>query len=182
MCKLLFVPSKTGVCFPKSHGSPIIKSHWPLRSDSLGIPSPFVIWPDMGFRIFITEGELLWYYCSPGFGSPTQWVWGFILSWFTPPTVLLWLLLCLWMWGIFLVGSSVLLSMVVQPLVAILVLSQEEMSAHPSTLPSWTRSSGNGLYLGNIDNRTNSLWSWPGKNNQHLSGTYVVNVKHWDKC
>ena len=33
-------------------------------------------------------------------------------------------------------GSSVLLSMVVQPLVAILVLSQEEMSAHPSTLPS----------------------------------------------
>ena len=82
------------------------------------------------------------------------------------PSVLLWLLLCLWMWGIFLVGSSVLLSMVVQPLVAILVLSQEEMSAHPSTLPSWTRSSGNGLYLGNIDNRTNSLWSWPGKNNQ----------------
>ena len=40
----------------------------------------------------------------------------------------------------FLVGSTVLLYMVVQQLVAILVLLQEEMSIHPSTLPSWTRS------------------------------------------
>ena len=30
------------LCFPQSCGSPIIKSHWPSRSDSLGIPSPFV--------------------------------------------------------------------------------------------------------------------------------------------
>ena len=36
----------------------------------------------------------------------------------------------------FLVGSSILLLMVVQQLVAILVLSQEEMSMLPSTLPS----------------------------------------------
>ena len=36
----------------------------------------------------------------------------------------------------FLVGSSVLLSVIVQQLVAVLVLSQEEMSTHPSTLPS----------------------------------------------
>ena len=36
----------------------------------------------------------------------------------------------------FLVGPSVLLSMVVQQLVVILVLSQEEMSARPSTPPS----------------------------------------------
>ena len=35
----------------------------------------------------------------------------------------------------FLVGSTVLLYMVVQQLVAILVLLQEEMSIHPSTLP-----------------------------------------------
>jgi len=34
------------------------------------------------------------------------------------------------------VGSAVLLSMIVQQLVAILVLSQEEICAHPSTLPS----------------------------------------------
>ena len=31
-----------GLCFPQSCGSPIIKSHWPSRPDSLGIPSPFV--------------------------------------------------------------------------------------------------------------------------------------------
>ena len=36
----------------------------------------------------------------------------------------------------FLVGSSILLSMVVQQVVAILVLSQEEMSTYPSTPPS----------------------------------------------
>ena len=38
----------------------------------------------------------------------------------------------------FLVGSSVFLSMVVQQLVVISVLSQEEVSAHPSTSPSCT--------------------------------------------
>lgn len=36
------------------------------------------------------------------------------------------------------VGSSVLLLMAVQQLVAILVLSQEEISECPSALPSWT--------------------------------------------
>ena len=39
---------------------------------------------------------------------------------------------------LFLVGSKALLSMVVQQLVAILVLSWEEMSTHFSTLPSRT--------------------------------------------
>ena len=58
-----------------------------------------------------------------------------------PPTCLLWLL-CFWIWGIFffLVDSSVLLSTIIQQLVVILVLSQEEMSACPSTLSSWTGS------------------------------------------
>ena len=55
-----------------------------------------------------------------------------------PPTVSLWLLLCLWMWVSFLVSSSVFLSMIVQQLVVIPVLSQERVSACPSTLPSWT--------------------------------------------
>ena len=36
----------------------------------------------------------------------------------------------------FLVSSSVFLSVIVQQLVVILVLSQERVSAHPSTLPS----------------------------------------------
>ena len=51
------------------------------------------------------------------------------------PTILLWFHICLWRWSIFLVGFSVLLSMVVQQLVA---NSQEEMSTCPSTPPSWT--------------------------------------------
>ena len=38
----------------------------------------------------------------------------------------------------FLVSSSVFLSMIVQQLVMILVLSQERVSAHSSTPPSWT--------------------------------------------
>ena len=37
---------------------------------------------------------------------------------------------------LFLMGSSVFLLMVVQQLVAILMFLQEEMSTHPSTLPS----------------------------------------------
>ena len=37
---------------------------------------------------------------------------------------------------LFLVGSSILLPMIVLQLVAILLLLQEEMSVHPSTLPS----------------------------------------------
>ena len=41
-CTWDFVPSKSEVCFPQSCRSPIIKSYWPSRSDSLGIPSPFV--------------------------------------------------------------------------------------------------------------------------------------------
>ena len=46
MCKILFVPSKTRVCFPQSSGRPIIKSYWPRRPDSLRIPSPFAVSPD----------------------------------------------------------------------------------------------------------------------------------------
>ena len=67
------------------------------------------------------SGYGIWFYCGC-----------------TPPTVSLQLLLCLWMWGIFFVTSSVFLSMTVQQLVVIPVLSQEGVSARPSTLPSWT--------------------------------------------
>ena len=45
---------------------------------------------------------------------------------------------------LFLVGSSVLLSVAVQQLVTTLVLSQQEMNAWPSTPPSWT---GSLLYI-----------------------------------
>ena len=31
-----------GLCFPQSSGSLAIKSHWPSKSDPLGIPCPFL--------------------------------------------------------------------------------------------------------------------------------------------
>ena len=57
-----------------------------------------------------------------------------------PPPVFSGLLLCPWSWGIFLVGCHILLSMVVQQRVAILVFSQEKMSACPPFSPSGTSS------------------------------------------
>ena len=123
-------------CFPQSCGSPVIKSHWPSRSNYLGIPSPFSDLqagnPDVGFRTCATVGELLWY-C----GSPTGWSWDFILLWLCPSYYLSTASsLSLDVGYLFLMGSSILLSMVVQQLVAILVFSQEKMSTHPSILPS----------------------------------------------
>ena len=56
------------LCFPQAYGSPVIKSHWPSDSDSLGIPRPLARCPGWeawwGFRTFTRVGELLWYYCS----------------------------------------------------------------------------------------------------------------------
>lgn len=65
--------------FPQSCRSLVIKSLWPLNSDSRGIPNPLLGpqggKPDMWFRTFKTVGELLWYYWSPVYGSPTWQVW-----------------------------------------------------------------------------------------------------------
>ena len=55
---------------------------------------------------------------------------------FAPPTILLGLLLCPWMWGIFFGGSNILLLMVVQQRVVILNFLQKEMSTRLSSLPS----------------------------------------------
>ena len=149
MCARIYLcPQDWSLCFPLSCGSLIIKFPWPSRSDSLGIPSPFVGSPGWGAwcralnlhnsgRTFLVllfsslwmtqpSGYGIWFYCNCA-----------------PPTFFLQLCLCLWMWRIFfffLVGSSSLLLVVVQQLVVILVLFQEEMSAHPFTPPSWTGS------------------------------------------
>ena len=57
---------------------------------------------------------------------------------FAPSTILLGPLLCPWMGGyLFLVGPNILQSVVVQQQVVILEFSQEKMSSHPSTLPSY---------------------------------------------
>ena len=44
--KVLFVPSKS--LFPQSCGSSVIKSHWPSKSNSLEILSPFARYPGWG--------------------------------------------------------------------------------------------------------------------------------------
>ena len=59
-CKISFVPSKTGVSFPQSCGSPIIKFHWPSRSDSLGISSPFCQIPRLGCLMLGSEPSQQW--------------------------------------------------------------------------------------------------------------------------
>ena len=90
----------------------------------------------MAFRIFTTVQELLWYYCSLVCGSLTWQVWDLILSWMIPsyhPAVAS---LSLDVGYLFLVGSSILLSMVVQQLVVIVMLSQEVMGAYSSLTPT----------------------------------------------
>ena len=112
--------------------------------------------PGMGFRTFTTVGELLWYYCSPVCGSPTQQVKSrdLILLCLHPSYHLIAASLSLDLEYLFLVGTSIVLLVVVQQLVAILVLLQEKMSACPSTLPSSTpiflpgKSHGQGSLVG----------------------------------
>ena len=130
------------LCFLHSYGSPKIKSRWPSRSDSLGIPSPFIRSPGWkpwcgAQNLHKWENSLVLLFSS---------FWGAYLVGmgfdFTVivPLPLPWLL-CLWMWGIVfwcVPASSCWRLIVGEQLVAILVLLQKEMSAHPSTPPSWT--------------------------------------------
>ena len=109
-----------------------------------GFPDPFLDpkagKPGVGLRTFTKVGELLWYYYSPVWRSPTQQVRDLILLWLCPsyhPVAAS--SLVLGVGYLFVVVSSILLSMVVHQLVAILVLSQEEMSACSSIPPPWTQ-------------------------------------------
>ena len=51
-----------------------------VRFPGLPVPlsDPMAGKPDMGFRTFTTLRELLWHYCSPACGSPTQKIWDLI--------------------------------------------------------------------------------------------------------
>ena len=66
----LFVPSKS--LFPQSSGSSVIKSHWPPKSNPLGILSPFAECPSWeiccGSQNFLNMQEFLWYNCSAAVG------------------------------------------------------------------------------------------------------------------
>ena len=77
---------------------------------------------------------------------------------FTPPTILLGLLLSDWMWGIFfLVGSNILLSLIVQHWIAILEL-QKKMSTYPSTLPSCYQQTGKGQF--SFQSQRKAMWKY----------------------
>ena len=156
MCTILFVPSNSGIDFPQSCGNLVIKSLWPSQSGFLGIPSPFAISP--GSEAWCEAQNLhnkrrislvvlfssVWYYCS------LPWLWD-----------LIWLCLCpsycltvASALSLDIGGFQHLLSMVVQQLVVILMLSQE-MSSCPSSLLSWTRSPLISTFLCNY-----SLFAW----------------------
>ena len=128
---VLFVPYKH-LRFHQSCGSCVIKSHFPSKSDSLGIPIPLpnsrVGKSDVGPRSFAV-GELLWYCGSPVCGSPTQQVWDLILSWLRPSYHLTAASPLSLDMGYRFFDSNILLSVVVQQLVVILVFPQE-ISAH----------------------------------------------------
>ena len=75
---VLFVPYKSLFC--QSCGSSVIKSHWPSKSNSLGVLSPLPD-PQVGKsvvspRTFLTVRELLWYSWSPVCGLSSQWLYG----------------------------------------------------------------------------------------------------------
>ena len=136
----------------------MVKSHWPSRPDSLGILSPFVRSPSWeawcGVQNIHNNGRTcLDYYYSPVCGSPIWRVWDLILSLLSPSYRLAAASsLSLDLWYLFMVGSSVLLSMAVQQIVAILVLLQEERSTYLSTLPSWIGSGNKDFpFLGKLD-------------------------------
>ena len=64
------------LCFPQSCGSPISNPPGPQGQVPWEFPVPLLDpqagKSDVGFRIFTTVRELLWYYCSPVCRSPTS--------------------------------------------------------------------------------------------------------------
>ena len=90
----------------------------------------------MGLRTFTIVGELLWYYCSLACESHlASMEFDFVMIVPLLPFTGAFSL-SLDVGYLFLVSSSILLSMVIQQLDVILVLSQEKMSTCPSALPS----------------------------------------------
>ena len=121
-------------------GSSIIKSRWPSKSDSLGIPSSFVRSPGCeawgGAQNFPYSGRtsLALLFSSLYVAHPASM--GFDFSFCAPPTIL-------WLLGLW---TNVLLLMTVQQLVVILVLLHK-MNTCLSTPSSWTVTSMHIIFL-----------------------------------
>ena len=114
-CKILLVPSNTGFSVSLSPLE-VLSSNTTGSQGQMpwGFPVPLLD-PQVGFRTFTTVWGLLYIMVLQSVGNPPS---GYGI-WFyhdcPSPTFYLWLLLCLWVWGIFFWRvSSVLLSMVVQ--------------------------------------------------------------------
>ena len=94
------------LCIPQSCGSPIPKSCWTSSPDFLGIPSPFVRSPGWeawcGIQNLHNSGRtpLVLLFSSLWVTQPVGMGFEFYHDG-SPPTISLWLLLHLWMWGIF---------------------------------------------------------------------------------
>ena len=144
MCTLLCVcPPRVETLFPSV-----------LSKSCNQIPLAFKVWfsrnssshcrtPRLGSLTWGSEPSLQWVdFCGISvlqFVSHPPSSYG---NWFycdcAPPTVSLWLLLCLWMWGIFFGEFQCLPVDDCSALIVIPVLSQEGVSACPSSTPSWT--------------------------------------------
>ena len=130
-------------CFPQLCGSSIIKSHWSL--DSLWIPSPFAesrgweAWHEAP-NLHNSDRTSLVLFSRMWVTHTTDMEFDFIV--FVPllPSCCHFFVSGCGTSLFFLVGSSVLLSKVIQELVVSLVFLQEEMNECPSILPPWTGS------------------------------------------
>ena len=138
----LCVSSKSGVSVSPSSVKVLQSNPTSLQSlilweFLLPLPNPQVGKPYVGLRTFTPVGGLLWYNCSLVCGSPAPRLWDLILLCMHPSYHLI--LAFLFFFGCevsFLGSSTVFLSMIVQQLVVIPVLSQEGMSTSPSAPPS----------------------------------------------
>ena len=99
-------PSRVESLFPPVCGSSIVKFHWPSRSVSVGIPSPFARYP--GWEAWhgsqnlhnSRRTSLVLLSSSLWVTHPTSMGFDFMVT-AALLTILLQLLLCLWTWGIY---------------------------------------------------------------------------------
>ena len=128
------------VCFPQPQGSPEIRFHQSSKSDFLVFLVPLMYLQagkhELELRTFTAVGKILWFNCFPVCGLTTWLVWDLILIVIAPLLPYHCGVFCLSCGVSSGVGSSVLQSMVVHPLVVISVFLQEELSTCPSPLPS----------------------------------------------
>ena len=132
------MPSKTGVFVSPSPLEVLSSNPAGLQVQiPWGFPAPLsdpqAGKPDVEFRTFTTVQELLWYH-RLRVTRPVGMRFDFVVI--VPRLPSRCCCLSLDVGYLFLVGSSVLLWMAVQQLVVILVLSETEMNARPSTPPS----------------------------------------------